>query len=246
MKQNVNDFKNTGVDEELKLIRGNYQSLEANIISLNKELKETQRKLEEGKKDSDRTPTLASLIKDELIIISFLVFYIGIISTDAYYSYFAIKYQFLQFPTFHIIYRGLTVLLQSPILLIPYLLTISLLSIDFYAIKSKWMRYQKFRTLGMYVTLVSVIVLTYPLAIKAGKKGAELDVVDKTSSLPRITKLKTGIEKKEINLDANYRLLLETGDYVIFFQPIEASDEAIYPTIHRYTRGDVYVLETSF
>jgi hypothetical protein len=246
MKQSINDIKNKPIYEELKVVRENYQSIEANIISLDERLKEIQNKLEEGKKDPDRIPTLASLIKDELIIISFLVIYIGIISTDAYYSYFGLKYQFFQFPIFHIIYRGLTVLLQSPILWIPYILTFSLLSLDFYAIKSKWSWYQKSRTLGMYITLLILLIITYPLAIKAGRKGAELDVVEKTSSLPRIIRLKTAIDKKEIQLDANYRLLLDSGDYVVFFQPIEASDEAIYPKIHRYLKGDVYVLETNF
>jgi hypothetical protein len=194
MKQNINDIENNPIYEELKAVRENYKSIEANIISLDERLIEIQNKLDRRKKVSDSMPALASLIKDELIIMSFLVLYIGIISTDAYYSYFGLKYQFFQFPIFHIIYRGLTVLLQSPILLIPYILTISLLSLDFYALKSNWIRYQNFRTPGMYIILLILLVITYPLAIKAGKRGAELDVVEKTSSLPRIIRLKTEID----------------------------------------------------
>jgi hypothetical protein len=246
MKQNTNALENKAIYQELKVVQEKHQSIESNIISLVERLKEIQIKLDKDKQTSDPIPTLASSIKDELVIISFLVIYVGVISTDAYYSYFGLKYQFLQFPTFHIIYRGVTVLLISPLLLVPYILTVSLLSLDFYAIKAKWIRYQRFRTLGMYTILLALLVTTYPLAIKAGKKGAELDVVERTSSLPRIIRLKTQKDEPEIRLDSNYRLLLANGDYVVFFRPVEASDEGIYPTIHRYLKGDVYALDTNF
>ena len=64
----------------------------------------------------------AGLIKDELLTLSSLVLFAGIISTEAYYDSFSVRYRLLGLPSSHVVYRGLTILIDAPYLLVPYLL----------------------------------------------------------------------------------------------------------------------------
>src|SRR5690242_5635927 len=52
-----------------------------------------------GAEPAPKQEALSSTIKDELILISFLVLFVGIISTETYYHVFGVRYQFLSLPT---------------------------------------------------------------------------------------------------------------------------------------------------
>src|SRR5581483_643969 len=171
------------------------------------------------------------------------ILFVGIISTDAYYSAFGMKYQFLHLPPFHIIYRGMTVLLVYPYLFIPYSFTVLLLVIDFYAARKKWAKYFLFRSLQTYLLLFLLLALTYPLAVNAGWKGAKLDMREK-STLPRVITL--NMKNASFGGQDNLRLLIADSDYVVVFQPIDEVRGATSPLVQRYLKGDVYVLETIY
>lgn len=220
------------------------QSVETSVESLKSRLEEVTRKLEAKEKESANIfPPISGVIKDELILISFLILFVGIISTDAYYSAFGIKYQFLHLPPFHIIYRGLTVILVYPYLLIPYSLTVLLLVIDFYAARKKWAKYFLFRSLQTYLLLGLLLALTYPLAVNAGWKGAKLDMREK-STLPRVITL--NMKNATFDMTHNLRLLVADSDYVVVFKPIDEARGASSPLVQRFLKGDVYVLETTY
>jgi hypothetical protein len=94
------------------------------------------------------------------------------------------------------------------------------------------------------MVVVIVVVVTYPLAVRAGKSLADADIHAVTSSLPTVERLVT--TKEEFSAPTtNYRLLIIDSNFVLVFTPLDPSDVAVIPHITRFAKGDVYVLETN-
>jgi hypothetical protein len=172
---------------QIKAAQDSAASLEATIrttpMSVKVQLQRT------GDDDGKKEASLAGVIKDEIILIGSLIFFVGIISTDSYYNRFSITYQFLDLPTFHIIYRGLTAPLDSPSLFIPYLLAVGWLALDNFAGRRQWKTYLDFRGVLIYLLIVLLVAIAYPLARSAGERLAETDLRKDTSTLPRVVYL---------------------------------------------------------
>ena len=196
----------------------------------------------------ENTQSISATLKDELLLIGFLVLFIGIISTDTYYATFGVRYQFLSLPSFHIVYRGLTVLTDAPYLLLPYGLVVIFLwlgrNIDPLGVNS-WFR--RWRTLLSYAVILAMLAVTYPLARHAGRTAANLDLNETTTTLPEVVHLVTEHkdQDQELSNEPNYRLLLIDSDYVVVFRPIKAGDTSDFPNIVRMGKGDVHVIETN-
>src|SRR6266545_3360112 len=60
----------------------------------------------------DRIGLQASLMAAYMI-------FTGLVTTEAYYEVFGLRFQTLQFPPTHVVYRGLTILSSSPSLFVP-------------------------------------------------------------------------------------------------------------------------------
>lgn len=200
------------------------------------------------------TQSISASLKDELLLIGFLVLFVGIISTDTYYAAFGVRYQFLSLPSFHIVYRGLTVLRDAPYLLLPYGLVVIYFWLD-RDIDQRAMNFgsQRWRTLLSYVVILAMLAVTYPLARRAGRSVAELDLHETTSTLPEVVYL--GIDE-DANQDqeisdtlvddqTSYRLLLIQSDYVVIFKPIKAGAPNYFPNIKWIEKGDLKVIETN-
>ncbi len=69
------------------------------------------------RKDSNPIDFL-KLIRDQMIFVATFFAVFGLITTDAYYSQFGIKYQFLGLDYSHIIYRGFTLLYADKLFLV--------------------------------------------------------------------------------------------------------------------------------
>jgi hypothetical protein len=122
----------TGLEKNQDEIKDVHDSIE----SLNAQFKDSPIKVELQEKATPPKPTsLSGVIKDELYFISLLILFVGIISTESYYHTFGVKYQFLNLPVFHIIYRGLTANIANPVLLFSYLIAVGWLTLDSFAVK---------------------------------------------------------------------------------------------------------------
>ena len=201
-----------------------------------------------GAADQDKEiPSLSGLIKDEIVLITFLVFFVGIISTDRYYAAFGVKYQFLDMPPFHIIYRGLTVLIDAPYLLLPYAAAVAWLGFDSHAVARGWRGFTRFRGSATYALILLLLLITYPLALLAGDKQASRDIYEQSCTLPKIINLKVASEA--YGFDRKYRLLVVDSDYLVIFKPLDQSEgESIdntIPNIKRFSKGDVHLVETT-
>lgn len=188
--------------------------------------------------------TLAAVIKDEIILIGSLVFFVGIISTDTYYSKFGISYQFLDLPTFHIIYRGITMVLDAPCLVIPYILAVVWFVVDSFAAKKGHVGFIHYRGPTTYLVILILLAISYPLASRAGSKKAKADLYQATSMLPKIVylELKTG---EKFTLGDGFRLLVIDSSYVVFFKPLEANATSTFPNIKRFPKENANVIETN-
>ena len=76
----------------------------------------------------DHETGLASALKEQLALITFVVLFAGMVSTETYYAAFGIRYQLLELSVAHLVSRGLTAVVDSPFLLIAYVAAILWLS----------------------------------------------------------------------------------------------------------------------
>ena len=184
-------------------------------------------------------------IKDELLLLSSLVLFVGLVSTEAYYSYFSVRYQLLGLPSSHVIYRGLTVLIDAPYLLVPYLAAAIWLWLSNHAKLDGRHRWHRLRGPLAYALIVCVPGITYPLARHAGVAQARADLRAAGSSLPRVLTMEVSRNGGNLHVygdEDRLRLLLTTPDHVIVFPLPENSNQI--PVIRRFLKGDVHVIET--
>src|SRR5882672_3320256 len=155
MSQKSRDVREK-LDEESSATRKELELARARISELEGRLQQEPFKVEvrRGDKQGENPPPISGIIKDQLVLISFLVFFVGIISTHTYYASFGIKYQFLDLPTFHIIYYGLLILIDAPYLVIPYVLVIAWLGLDGYSAASRLRRFTQLRGLLTYILII--------------------------------------------------------------------------------------------
>jgi hypothetical protein len=173
----------------------------------------------------------ASVMKEQFALIGMLVVLIGTVYTDSYYSGFGLRYQSLGLPASHILYRGITAVVDMPFLAIPYLVGIgwltfaSLQKVDDRALFPIWTG---------YLSIVFILAITYPLATYAGTRAAKRDL-GTGSKLPRIERLlpKDAASDSSCNTPAVCRLLLVDTDYLYVFVPQDAPD---VPHVKRLNR----------
>jgi len=192
----------------------------------------------------DIQPKLGN-VKDELFLISFIILCAGLVFTDSYFQRFGFRYQLLDLSTVHIVYKGLTILINSPFMLIPYLLTVGLISFEMLAIRKKMTVFLMMRTPIIYLFLIVNLLIIFPLAKNAGVRQALIDIQEETSKLPKIKKLLT----KDFVIEApkdGYLLFMIDGDFVTVFTPLRPSEKNAYPIIKRISKSEITMLETSF
>ncbi len=191
----------------------------------------------------DVKPQLGN-VKDELFLISFIILCAGLVFTDSYYQRFGFKYQLLDLSAMHIIYKGLTMVINSPFMLIPYLLTVGLILFEVFAIRKKMNLFLMMRTPVIYLFLIINLLIIFPLAKNAGVKQAMIDIKSTSSGLPKI---KTLISK-DFTIKApmdNYLLFMIDGSFVTVFVPLDENEKNAYPIIKRVSKSEISLLETS-
>ena len=174
-----------------------------------------------------------TMLKEQFALIAILVVLIGTVYTDYYYASFGIRYQSLNLPASHILYRGFTILRDAPYVALPYLLAVILLVTDV-AAGHTW--YAKNRLRLSYLVIAIVLVLSYILASVAGKNAAKTDL-STSSTLPKVKQL-VGSDDSPCEPDA-CRLLIIDGDYLYVFVPT-----GNVPTVKRLDKRMFHEIDT--
>jgi hypothetical protein len=156
-------------------------------------------------------------IKDELFLISLIILAGGLIYIDTYYQQFGLDFISLKLDTLPIIYKGLVVLLDHWLLLIPYFFTIIILIVEIVAIIKDYKRFLAFRIPIVYLLLFLDLVIVFPIANAAGKDQAKKDM-STASSLPQIVLLTTKDDTYKQPKD-HFRLFLTDDHFVYIFSP---------------------------
>jgi hypothetical protein len=188
------------------------------------------------------SPTLGK-IKDELFLITFFILCSGLVYTDSYYQRFGIKYQFLDLSITHIIYKGLTLILHYQLIFIPYLLAILVMIVEIQLTKKGLKKFLDYKIPFAYLFLFINLLILYPIAEKAGKSQALVDMNEKTTGLPKIMYLETD----EITLQypkEKFALFSNNGSFILFFQ-LSTDIHTQIPIIKSVRTSDVKFLDTS-
>lgn len=180
-------------------------------------------------------PSIASTLKEQLALLSFLVLFAGIVATETYYTAFGVRYQVLDLGLPHLIYRGVTAVLHSVMLIVAYAVAIFWL-----AVGADWIaRFGRFAgrlvPLGTYVLIALVVATSYFAAIDSGRASASQDQSAMTSALPIIQAIQSsGGAALPFR---GFRLLTAGKDTVLIFKPVSSIAEV--PFIHVFRRDQI-------
>jgi hypothetical protein len=157
-------------------------------------------------------PRLAEILGEQLALLGLFVLFVGMGSVEAYYLEFGLRYQNLSLPATHLVYRGLTILLGSWMILLLYAAAIVWLNID--VVMRRWHPTR----IGTYIFVLVLLLIGYPLARHAGKLDAARDLDPMRTRLPRLVSL-VAHNKEYAAPNTDYRLLISSGGFVVFFAP---------------------------
>lgn len=181
---------------------------------------------------------VATALKEQLLLVSSLVLFAGIVTTDTYYAAFGVRYQFLDLASEHLIYRGVSALTDSVLLAVVYFLAIFWLAKGSVLMREHLGRWRDWVELITCLVLVVLTSTAYFAAISEGRLQAARDISEKTSSLPTIEAIKGD---KDATLPfVGFRVLLFGKDMIALFKPTTSVAEV--PFIHILKRDDVHEL----
>jgi hypothetical protein len=183
--------------------------------------------------NNNKTSSLAAALKDQIALISLLVLFAGFVSTDTYYSAFGLRFQLLDLPINHLIYRGLSALVNSSLLAPAYILAIAWLAFGAQLVQ-RYLKATNEQAQAISYTVIAVAVIAaYFGGIVAGRNAANEDILEATSRLPVIQSI-TNSKGEPLQFEEN-RLLLNQKDRVVVFRPVKTLTEL--PFVH-ILRGD--------
>jgi hypothetical protein len=178
---------------------------------------------------------ITTALKEQLVLVSFLVLFAGIVSSDTYYAAFGLRYQFLDLSTEHLIYRGITALLSSWSLGIVYAAAMFWLASGGPLLKARLPKRTAWLELVSYLFVAGITATAYCAALRSGATAATADLNAKTCQLPTIQSA-TDTNDRKLQLDG-YRILLAGKDTVVVFKPVDQG--AQLPFIHLLKREDI-------
>jgi len=200
-------------------------------------------KIQTGKEDPQIiSPTLGK-IKDELFLIAFFILCSGLVYTDSYYQRFGIKYQFLDLSVMHIVYKGLTLVLHYPLILIPYFLTVIVMVAEIQLTKRAAVKLLDYKVPFAYLFLFFNLLILYPIAAGAGRSQALIDMSLETTGLPKIMYLETDTLILQYPED-KFALFSSNSDQILFFK-LSTDIQTVVPVIKSLRKSDVKILDTS-
>ncbi len=155
-----------------------------------------------------------------LTTLSLIVILVGIVTTEYYYIQFGIKYQFLEIPFFHLLYRGITAIYSAWYLIIIYIsigIWLSFIETNntIKVRKNKFYKFLSNKTVSILLISLAILV-SFPVARGIGISQAKKDLNYNTCTLPELLSIEIH-GKEQLDFDSSYRLLNISQDYIVFF-----------------------------
>jgi hypothetical protein len=183
------------------------------------------------------------VLRDQLALFSFLVIFVGITSSEAYYSSMGVRYVFMNFPVTHYLYRGVVLIANNWEILIPYLVVAIWLSLPEKLYKIEIRQCSLPPKIIHFFIVALLLIISMPIAWFAGVSEYQRDVTDDKSYLPQVRKLKLKIEHDESKYQ-NLRYVISQGDFVIFLRPIHDVETEVHHLLY-LNKGDISEYSTN-
>lgn len=184
-------------------------------------------------------------IKDPIYLLSLLVFFVGIVFTETYYTAFNIKYQTLSLPVFHIIYRGLTAIFLDWRILIIYAFSAIWLAFQNSIVQALLNKQRWLAVILPYCFVGFVVAANYPLARSAGNRAAKADMHEVSCTLPKVISIAPQQGQAAGRNFAGSRLFGTEGSYIVLFWPLNENVSDSVPHIYRISKEEANVIQTS-
>lgn len=184
----------------------------------------------------------SEILRNQLVLLGLLVFFVGTVSTEAYYTRFGIRYQLLGFPASHILYRGLATLIEAWYLLVLYIIAVAWILVLDLLIRRKG---RASALISAYIVLFLLLCCAYPLSRIAGFQQARLDMTEGKSRLATVECL--SLSESHV-CDSNFRRfrhLISSSGEVVVFRPVNQNAFSSVPIVIHLPQGDVHELRTS-
>jgi hypothetical protein len=189
-----------------------------------------------------RAPQVAAGVKHSLAdwltrmftVLSALVLFSGIVNTEAYYAVFGVRYQTLQFPATHMIYRGVISAMTLRSTLIPMLLAILWFIWTDRVVHPPANRQATVMILALAAILI--VVLDLWLARESGIDAGISDTVLTTTTLPHVETVSE--QQGTLPIKPGDLVLWFDSDEIVAFTPL--TNATSQPIIKRVQRKDVH------
>lgn len=192
---------------------------------------------------ANSSPTFIDVAKSEFLLLGAFLLLLGIISTDAYYRSFGLRFQFLSYPWNLIIFRGLLTVVRFPPLWLLVGMIVIVIEIDRVLASATKFPYQRWRISIVY-TMAAILVACMPrLGTFVGSKEAAQDMRWQGSTLPRIYKI-VASDGTEQHCDSCLLLLMDSSQ-VVYFSGLTDGGMNDLPRTKILARSAIQSIETT-
>jgi hypothetical protein len=187
--------------------------------------------------------TFLDIAKADFVLVGAFLLLLGLISTDAYYRTFGLRFQFLNYPWNLIIFRGVLTVVRFPFLWLLVIPIVAVIQIDKWLAAAAWFRYNGWRIAIVYVLTAILIACMPSLGTFIGSKEAKEDRSLPRSTLPKLYKIVgTGGVQEECD---NCLLLLMDSSEIVYFSGVPEGGNDVQPRAKIRARSTIESIETT-
>jgi hypothetical protein len=169
--------------------------------------------------------------------------YLGLISTDAYYRAFGLRFQFLSYPWNLILFRGILTTIRFPYLWIVVAAIAALMHFDRIFCKQPELKLHKFRVPAFYVISGLLLWWATSTGTSLGEGEARADMHWKATTLPRIEKF---VSMDRGNEDCHQCvLLMMNSSEAVYFEAVGEGETNVIPITKIRARSSFIYVEVS-
>jgi hypothetical protein len=187
--------------------------------------------------------TFAEIAKNDFILTGAALLYLGLVSTDAYYRSFGLRFQFLSYPWNLIVFRGILTVVRFPALWVPLAIVIAILQVDRTLAAKGLFGRQSLRVGLLYLIAAGFVWWTTNAATKVGLKEATTDMVWQTTTLPHIVKLVNSSSTEE-RCERCVLLMLDSSQ-LVYFNALDQGDTNDLPDTQVRARSTINWIHTT-
>jgi hypothetical protein len=181
-------------------------------------------------------------IRDQVLFVAGFFSVFGLLTTDSYYNYFGIKYQFLNLGTAHILYRGFTLIYFNIMFVTIFLIILMGVLLSRFRFKIAIGRKLVEGEYAIYAFLGVAMAAGCYISFTTGIETAARDMYLESTTLRQLTKFysrdsdKLGFVTKMIG-EGVVLLLRASGDQIVIFHPIPNTYRLSRPMIEVHHIG---------